>query len=156
MESSLSQISTAYDNFVTRVNAVLTSGAGWNKLPNAYSVDKNPEIFLRQGYAIGLGAGTNTKRVLSNTISISREFIVTIVRALDATGLEVTGLQTTEKTIFEDLKLLIADVEGNQTLNQGQILCAYVGDSGIELVDGETEEFLSVRATFIIEYFETF
>lgn len=152
----MSQITTAYDNFVTRVDAVLASGSGWVKLPNAYSIDKNPEIYLRQGYAIGLGTGTNTKRVQSNTISISREFIVTIVRALDATNLEVTGLQTTEKTLFEDLKGLIADVEGNQTLNQGQILCSYVGDSGIELVDGETEEFLSVRATFVIEYFETF
>lgn len=151
----MSAITTAYDAFVTRVNAVLTSGNGWVKLPNAYRIDKNPEIYLNQGYAIGLGAGLNTKRVFSNTVSISREFIVTLVRTQDATDLEVTLKQTAEKTLFEDLKLLIADVEANSTLNQGNILCSYQGDGGIESVDGETAEFLSLRATFMIEYFET-
>ena len=151
----MSVISTAYNNFVTRVDAVLTSGNGWVKLPNAYRLEKNPEIYLNQGYAIGLGPGVNTKRVLSNTLSISREFIVTLVRVQDATDLEVTLKQTAEKTLFEDLKLLIADLEGNSTLNSGSILCSYQGDGGIEAIDGETQEFLSLRATFIIEYFET-
>lgn len=152
----MSQISTAYDNFVTRVDAALTSGAGWNKLPNAYDVEKNPEIYLKQGYAIGLGAGTNTKRLQSSTISISREFNVTISRSFDYPDLEVTGRQTTEKTILEDLKGLVADIEGNSSLNSGQIFCSYQGDGGIEFVDSENAEFLSIRATFLVEYFETF
>jgi hypothetical protein len=151
----MSAISTAYDAFVTRVNAVLTSGNGWVKLPHAYRIEKNPEIYLNQGYAIGLGPGINTKRVLSNTLSISREFFVTIVRTQDSTDLEVTLKQTAEKTLFEDLKLLIADLEGNSTLNQGSILCSFASDAGIESVDGETAEFLSLRATFLVEYFET-
>lgn len=151
----MSLVSTAYDNFVTRIDAVLTSGAGWVKLPYAYSVDKNPEIYLKQGYALGIGSGSNTKRVLSNTISISREFIVTLTRTMDTLDLEVTGRQSAEKTLFEDLKLVIADIEGNSTLNAGQILCSYQGDGGIEYVDGETSEFLSLRAIFVIEYFET-
>lgn len=151
----MSAISTAYDNFVTRVDAVLTSGNGWVKLPRAYAIEKNPEIYLNQGYAVGLGPGLNTKRTLSNTLSISREFTVTIVRVQDATDLEVSGKQTVEKTLFEDLKLLIADLEGNSTLNAGSILCSFQGDAGIESVDGETAEFILLRATFIIEYFET-
>ncbi len=151
----MSQVSTAYDNFVTRVDAVLTSNNGWMKLPHAYDVDKNPELYLRQGYSIGIGSGSNTKRVLSNTISISREFIVTLVRSLDYLDLEVTGRQTLEKQLFEDLKLVIADVEGNSTLNAGQILCSYQGDGGIEYVDNETSEYVSLRSTFVVEYFET-
>ena len=151
----MSQVSTAYDNFLTRVAAVLASGNGWMQLPHAYVVDKNPEIYLRQGYAIGVGAGVNTKRLLSSNVSISREFIVTITREMPALDLEVTNRQTTEKQLFEDLKLVIADVEKNATLNAGQILCSYQGDGGIEYVDGETTEFASLRATFQIEYFET-
>lgn len=151
----MSRITTAYDNFVTRVDAVLTSGNGWIKLPHAYNIEKNPELYLKQGYAIGIGSGTNTKRVQSNTISISREFIVTIVRTMDTLDLEVTGRQSVEKTLFEDLKLLIADIEGNSTLNAGQILCSYSGDGGIEYVDTETAEFNLIRANFLIEYFET-
>lgn len=150
-----SEITTAYNNFVTRVDAVLTSGNGWIKLPNAYRIEKNPEIYLNQGYAIGIGPGENTKRLLSNTISISREFFVVLVRTQDATDLEVTNKQTLEKTLLEDLKLLVADVEGNSTLNQGSIICSYQRDDGFEFVDGETAEFLSLRATFIVEYFET-
>jgi hypothetical protein len=150
-----SKVTTAYDNFVARVDAVLTSGNGWIKLPHAYNIEKNPEIYLKQGYAIGIGQGANTKRVQSNTISISREFILTIVRTSDTLDLEVTGRQTVEKQLFEDLKLVIADIEGNSTLNSGQILCGYVGDAGIEYVDTENSEFNLIKANFLIEYFET-
>lgn len=151
----MSKVTTAYDNFVTRVDAVLTSGNGWNKLPHAYNVEKNPEIFLSQGYAIGIGSGSNTRRVQSNTISVSREFVVTIVRSMNTLDLEVSGKQTAEKQLLEDLKLLIADIEGNSTLNAGQILCSYSGDGGIEYIDTETAEFNLIRANFLIEYFET-
>lgn len=151
----MSAVSTAYDALVTRVDAVLTSGAGWNKIPNAYNIENNPEIYLKQGYAIGLGSGLNTKRLLSKTVSISREFIVTITRTVDQLDLEVSGRQSIEKQLMEDLKLLIADLEGNSSLNEGQIFCSYEGDEGIDSVDGETFEFMAVRARFSIEYFET-
>lgn len=151
----MSQITTAYDNFVTRIDAVLTSGNGWIKLPHAYNIEKNPEIYMKQGYAIGIGAGLNTKRTFSNTISISREFNVILVRAMHTLDLEVTGRQSVEKQLFEDLKLVIADVEGNSTLNQGQILCSYTGDAGIDYIDAEISEFSLLRANFLIEYFET-
>lgn len=151
----MSQVSTAYDNFVARIAAVLTSVNGWNKLPHAYNIEKNPEIMLVQGYAIGMGPGQNTRRLLSHIVSISREFNLTITRTLDALDLEVTGRQSIEKQLFEDLKLVIADVEKNTTLNAGEIICGYTGDSGIEYVDGETAEFAQIRANFTIEYFET-
>ena len=151
----MSAITTAYDAIVTRVNAVLTSGDGWNKLPNAYLIENNPEIFLVKGYAVGFGPGVNTKRLQSRLVSISREFTVSITRSMDQTDLEVTGRQTAEKQLMEDLKLLIADIEGNSSLNQGEIFCSYEGDGGIEFVDGETSEFLLISARFILEYFET-
>lgn len=156
MEASLSQVSTAYDNFVSRVDAVLTSANGWIKLPHAYAIEKNPEIYLKQGYAIGISSGTNTKRLLSKTISINRQFSLTISRALDLLDLEVGGRQTIEKQLFEDLKLVIADIEGNQTLNSGEIFCQYESDGGIEYVDGETAEFAIIRAVFSLEYYEQF
>lgn len=151
----MSQISTAYDNFLTRIDAVLTSDNGWIKLPHAYNIEKNPEIMLKQGYAVSIGAGQNTRRLQSNIVSISREFAVTITRTIDSLDLEVTGRQSVEKQLFEDLKLLIADIETNTSLNAGEIFCGYTGDSGIEYVDGDTAEFAQVRATFSIEYFET-
>lgn len=151
----MSQISTAYDNFHTRIAAVLTSNNGWVKLPHAYAIENNPEIYLKQGYGVGLGAGVNTKRVFSKTLSISREIILNIVREMTTLDLETTGRETIEKQLFEDLKLVIADVEANSTLNEGQILCSYQSDAGIEYVDGETAEFVLIRAVFLIEYFET-
>jgi hypothetical protein len=151
----MSTISTVYDNFVSRVAAVLTTNNGWNKLPNAYAIEKNPQIMLSQGYGIGLSSGVNTKRVQSSTLSIRREFTVTIVRSIDALDFDLSTRQTTEKTLFEDLKLVIADLEGNQTLNAGQIFCEYIGDGGIEFVDGDTSEYLAIRASFATEYFET-
>jgi hypothetical protein len=148
----MSQISTAYDNFHTRVAAVLT---GWVKLPHAYALEKNPEIYLKQGYAVGLGPGNNTKRLLSKTLSISRELHLSIVREMPALDLEATGRESVEKTLFEDLKLVIADVEANSTLNEGQIFCSYQGDAGIEYIDGDSSEYAFIKAIFQIEYFET-
>lgn len=151
----MSQVSTAYDAIVTRLAAVLTSVAGWSKLPNAYELDRNPEIFLKQGYAIGFGNGSNTHRLLSKTVSINREFNVSITRSLDQTELEVAGAQSVEKSLLEDLKLVIADIESQASLNSGQIFASYQGDNGIEFVDGETSEFLAIKASFVLEYFET-
>jgi hypothetical protein len=150
----MSQITTAFDAFVTRVDAVLTSGNGWMKLPNAYAINQNPDIMLKKGYAVGIGAGSNTKKSLGNLISIRRNLFVHLSRALDALDLDVSLRQTTEKTLLEDLKLLVADVETAQTLNAGQIFVTFEGDDGIESIDGESSEFRAIKANFVIEYFE--
>lgn len=150
----MSQVSTAFDNFVSRVDAALTSGNGWIKLPNPYAIQNNPDVMLKQGYAIGIGAGTNTKRTLGDQVSIRRSFFVHISRAMDALDFDVAGRQSTEKTLLEDLKLVVADVEKHQTLNAGQIFCAFDGDDGIESIEGESSEFRALKANFIIEYFE--
>lgn len=148
----MSAVSTMFDNLKTRVAAVLT---GFNELPDAYAIEGNPDLYLKKGFSIGFGAGVNSKRLQSNKMSIRREMVITISRALDATELDPSGKQTTAKQLLEDLRSVISDLELNSTLNNGQTIAGFEADQGIQSVDGEKENFLFVQGTFAVEYFES-
>lgn len=148
----MSAVSTMFDNLKTRVVAVL--GAEFADLPDAYDIEENPALLLKKGFAIGFGPGLNTKRTQSRLMSISRQMVITVTRALDATELDSSGKQATAKQLLEDLKLVMADLETNQTLNNGLTIAGFENDGGIESVKAEGENFLMIQGTFSVEYFE--
>ena len=150
----MSQVSTVVDNIVTRLDALLTSAAGWNKLPFAYDITKNDEKYLKQGYAFAIGPGTNSKRLQSSKVSQRREITITLTRANDTLDSDEASKKTLEKTILENMRTVVADFEGNQTLNSGEIPVEFSSDQGIQFVNDENEEFLMIQGTFFVEYFE--
>lgn len=149
----MSAVSTMFDALKVRVAAVLT---GFAELPDAYSIQKNPDLFLKKGFGIAAGPATNTRLVQSRMLSTRRQMVITISRACDATELDASGKQTTAKQLLEDLKSLVSDLELNTTLNNGLTIAGFESDSGIQSVDNEEgENFLYVQGTFSVDIFES-
>lgn len=148
----MSAISDVYDALITRTTSVLTSHT---RLSNPYKLDENPDILLRQGYGLAIGAGENSNREFGCRLSIRREFTLSIVRRYAATDLDASGKGTTEKQIMEDAKLLVADFEENTTLTTGARIVKFLSDSGIQYVRSETDKFMYCELIIETEYFET-
>ncbi len=145
-------VSTLIDALITRLDAVLTSGSGWQKLPNAYSVEDNPDSFLKQGYSIGFGKGRNSKKMLSNILSMDREFIVTISRAMDATDLDLDTRVSIEKTLLEDMRAVVADF--NVNAGTGTQNVDFESDNGVEFFKLNEQDFLYIQGVFSSVTFE--
>jgi hypothetical protein len=143
-------ITTAYDNLVSRVAAVLTSGNGWLQIPNGWDVPSNAKGFLRQGYGLAIGAGVNAKLQLSLKLSVERKFTLSIAREVFKTDGDADGYATVAKQLFEDLKLVIKDFETNTTLNGGQIFCSYVSDTGIQPIESQDFSGMFVQSDFSV------
>jgi hypothetical protein len=143
-----SAVTTAYDNLLTRLAAVLTLGAGWHQIPNAYDIPSNSFTFLKQGYGLAIGSATNGRRELSCNIHVDRTFIVSIAREVFKLDGDASGYGTVSKDLMEDLKLVIKDFETNATLNDGLINLSYENDSGVQAIEGDDFSAMYVSANF--------
>lgn len=148
----MSNFSNLYDAIVDRIEAVLPNHT---RLTNPYAVEQNPEGLLRQGWGLGLGAGSNTNRELSCRISIARDFNIVLSRKFYAKESDVENKAAVEKDLFEDLILLVRDFCDNSALPGALGIVSYTSDGGIEQVFGEKDNYLVLRTTFSVETWET-
>ncbi len=149
----MSGISDAYDALVTRITAAL--GSGWTRIPNAYDLADNSDNMLRKGWALAIGPAVNGARELSCNFHLDRDFVVSVVRENIVLEHDAESAATTDKTLMEDMRLILKDFETNSTLNTGRRFTTFVSDSGIEAVRGGNMSFLALRAQFNMKYVES-
>ena len=147
----MSKITTISDNIRLRVATILSDH---KKLPNNRLIEENDNLFLSKGYAISLGAGNNTNRLMACKLSIQRSAIITITRAHFGVDRDTTVRDTLEKNLLEDQFLIIKDLEKDPDLDGDTARFVYLGDNGIEEVFVEQGHFLMVQSTFDFEYLE--
>lgn len=150
----MSNISDSYDAIVSRVQTLLPSHT---RLSSAYSIDENTEPALTLGWAIQIQSGENSKRQLQCDLSIRRSVVIIITRKFYARELDITSKASTEKQLFEDQLLVIKDLEKDPTVNAPSYIAKfeYVGDSGIQTVFSNKDQFLKLETIFTLEYFES-
>lgn len=144
-------ISTIFDAMDTLISTELTDYA---RIPNAYDMESNANLFVLKGYAIGLGAATNTERQLSCQLSLNRTFNILLTNQVTANYTDFDAFNDVAKTLFEDQYKIIKAIEKSPTINSGQVFAKFVGDGGLEfLVAGQAKYFM-VEMQFDCEYFE--
>jgi len=147
----MSDISTIIDNMRTRVAAVFPTH---KKLPNNRQIEENDTLFLSKGYAVAIGPGANTRRLLSCKLSVNRAAIITITRAHFGVDRDTVVRDTLEKNLLEDQFLLIKDLEKDPSLDGFVAKINYSTDNGIEEVFVEQGHFLMIQTVYEFEYFE--
>lgn len=149
----MSKISDVYDALVTRVSAVLPDH---KRLSDPNNPEANPERDLRKGWGIAFGPAENTFGTLTNFLSVRRDFVIINTRKVEKRDTDTTGRATIEKQLFEDQKLVIADVEAEPTLGDSNAVCKadYSADSGIQFVHADKDNFLKLETVIQIEYRE--
>lgn len=148
----MSKISTVYDAIVTLIEGSLT---GYEKLPNAYDNTDNNELYLTKGYGVAFSAAQNTERFTGcRKASTRREFSVFLTRLIDVTAHDTTGHATLEKSLMEDLFLLVKAIEVDPDLGGAAANAKYEADGGIEILEGDRSKYLFIEAAFSAEYID--
>lgn len=149
----MSKVSDIYEALLDVLEAQLPS---YTRIPNAYDAGATPEPMLRKAYGIGFGPSSNTNRVVGCQMSVARTFDVLIVRQVTTTENNTAARAALEKEVFEAQKLVIAAIENNPSLSQTCANAAFVSDSGLDFVTGQTsqQKYFLLVSTFACEYLE--
>ena len=148
----MSTFSTAYDALRTAIGTLLPDA---NELSNPYDTLENSDLVQDQAWGIKISSGTNTFKEISKNMTLDRSFDVVFMRRPFASEKNTEELVSVQKSLVEDMILLTKKIEGEVTIGLGGIVVhfRYVSDTGIVPV-GDGLEFLSLEATYELEYFE--
>lgn len=150
----MSQISTAYDALITRIETVLDAATNnYTRLPNCYNIEDNTDLKLRKGYGVAILAATNSNRELCKA-SIERTMEIILTRHYTGAEENAADKASVEKLLLEDQLLIIKDLETSSSLNDTVMFSRWVSDNGIEFVAGETSRFFMLRTQISMEYLE--
>ena len=151
--SNISGVITALNS---RLEAVFPSGSGYFRLHDGVNVGQNANEHLTKGFGMTPGPAINTNRQLDKKMSVARDFIVTNTREVFSAPFDVSSRLTTEKNLFEDQQLLLADIEATPTLGDSSsvVKAVYTADNGIETIFDDSDSHLMLRTIINIEYFE--
>lgn len=150
----MSLVSDAYDELVTRLTALFPTANGYQRLSNAYDVEQNPITLLDQGWGIAAGGSVNTNRNLCSMVTSTRSWTVVLTRALDATDSDDTLRDTNTKLILEDARTVVNSFEREVRLDDLNLNCRFISDSGIETISPDDGSILVMRINFEVEAFD--
>lgn len=147
----MTAVSDIYDALETLIGTALP---GYVRLPDPYSVEDNPELFLRKGYGLAFGDDSNTNRKIGcNQVSISQDFVVPIINEVMATNTSSTHAKF-EKSLLEDKFKVIKALELDNDLSGNAMNARYVGSSAITYLEGDRDKYILTELFLSIEYLE--
>ncbi len=151
----MSKISTIHTALISIIGTTLfPEASGYFRLPNPYKLEKNPDIYLSQGWGLRIDEATNPRRQLSKSLTIDRVVRVPMTRKLYALAEDPVGRADAEKLLLEDHFLLVKQLETNATINESAINANYISDSGVQMVRDTEDTFLFLETVFTVQYFE--
>lgn len=147
----MTTISTIIDGLSTAISTELPNHA---KIPNAYNLEDNPNVFLKKGFAVASFGANNTERHLSCLFSAERSFSVFLTNQLTANIMDYDSIQAVVKDLFEDHYKVVKAISKDPTLNQSSAVCKFANDAGIQFLEAGSAKYLVLQINFVIEYFE--
>ena len=143
-------ISDVIDAMVVRMEAALPYAEEWARLPNPYRIELNPETMLRQGWAVAVSEGTNSKKLLSNHLTQIRNFKVLIAREALHDDSDPLALTNVAKDLQEDMRTVVGALEFQALDSDGRQQVSFVQDSGPQYMAGEERAFMFIEGTFAV------
>ncbi len=149
----MSNISDAYVAIKAYVQNILPTH---QLLPNPYNLQQNPMIYLDQGVGIAFGPAENRESNMDCLVSLRRTVTISVTRKFNATNLNRTNKEDSEKLLLEDLYLLINEVQKYPQIDAyGPVTeFSYTDDGGIEQVFDERQDYIVLRCNFDLIYYE--
>ena len=148
----MSKISTIIDGLANFLAAQYPAPS--QEHVNPYSIELNDEFSLADGWSFFIGPVINTQEMASCQLSLERDIVINRTLKNFGTKEDVAIRRATEKTLLESGYQLILAVEQDPVLQPLLELITFVGDNGVEVVQGEETQFLALRSTFTIKYYE--
>lgn len=149
----MSVISEIYDDLVVLVESVLTD---YRRLSNPYELTENQFLSLSSGYAIAVGAGVDTERLVGCKTSWERSFTISLVKKVTTTENNTLVREGFDKELLTDHEKLVKLFYNNTHINDYIVKSSIIDDSGISFIDGDRLQFLAIELNLVIEYFYDF
>lgn len=147
----MTDFADVWDDIVTRIGQLLPNH---RRLPDAYAVEANDDLYLGLGWSLAISPGTNPERWLSKHKSIIVDLDLRITRKSFGLDHNPADKQDAEIDLFGDFELVYDDVHNNN-LNAAGAIIKVLSFTGIEAVDTDRENFRVLTATLTVEYFRT-
>lgn len=147
----MSDISDIIDAVSAHVEAQVV---GITKIPNPYEPTKNPDMFLKNGYGLGVGPATNTNRKLSCQVSIQREIVIMLLREVAMVDTRADDIENQLKTLLEDELLIIKAIENDQDLGGVSYQARYSDSDSVDYLEEDSSKYFKLVTAFQVEYAE--
>lgn len=145
--------SAGYDAIVARLAVLLPLASGYNRLPYAVDLHKNPDLFLKKGWAFGLSeGGDNTSRLLGAVTTTNLNYTIALTRYNPALELDPVKKSVNEKLLLEDLRAVLVDIWSNN-FNMASPIIKFVGFTGIQPVRTDNDSYIAMVMKLNVEYF---
>ena len=149
----MSKISTIYDTLRSSIGALLSTK---RELPNPYSLEDNPEPYLRDGWGLQIGDGSPGNLDMYREDAEQRSFTLVVTKKTHRFDTETQNLITDSKTVLEDIRTVKNDLLAYDQLGIGSSIqrIEFASASGINFVRADKFGLIYADMTFSIEYTE--
>lgn len=121
---------------------------------NPYALELNDEFSLTDGWSFFIGPVQNTNEYAASMLSVERDIVINRTLKNFGSKEDVSIRRAIEKQLLEDQYDILLEMEQDPILDALLELITFVGDNGVELIQGEETSFLALRSTFTIKYVE--
>lgn len=155
-------IEIAYDKFHQLIaaalavhGATLTPVIEYKELDDNLVIENSDNKKLKNGYSIRFDGDQNTNTELSGITGIGQTVYVTLTTHNFGTIRDIDKRKDAEKRLLAMKDVVLKAIGGNPQLDDTVASCIYVGTDPVELIlDEDEKNFLMVRSTYTIRYFE--
>jgi hypothetical protein len=148
----MSNISTIYDTLLSRMLAIFPAKT---RIPNAYDLPSNGNVFLRDSWGLKVSSSTSFEMEF-NTYANDREFSVVLTKEVIKTDTQTDQIDTVSKSLLEDVNTLQKELINSYQLGiYSSIQLITLGSTtGITEVFATFEKFLTIEVSFNIKLSE--
>lgn len=145
------EITTIFDAINTAIDTVC-QGESYTELYWPIDLVENDDLTLRKGYGWFFSGSGNNEFFNSRIRAFNRSFTVVLTSINRATKLDTASRKTTEKSLLETQRNLIAAFENDSTISCNVGPITFLGDGGFETLEDASDNVIVLNSEFSFEY----
>lgn len=139
---------TIYDRIFVALEAAFPDR---KELINPYIITDNNNLYLKSGYGVELGPMAKSEAFNRVQRQFQRNVSISLTEKIASTDKDTLVRRSKEKELISDQLTLITTLKNNISSDWVE----FVSDEGIEYIFDERDNYIRLRANFIINYNET-
>lgn len=149
----MSKITDITESLHTLVAAALPA---YQLIPEAIDIADNSELYMENGYTILIADTDPNQATTKSILQQNRVFGVSLVNQVYTTEHNAEGIKDSKISLMEDGFTIVKDLHlTNDTIEGNAIDCNFLGDDGIDFLEGDRNKFYLLTLIFEIKYRES-
>lgn len=142
------------DSIHTKMQAAIeTALPSYQKLSNPYNTADNADPFLRDGYGITIGGGSQS-RIMAGAVTITRTFSFVLTKECFSTENDEGTRTAAHLELINDQLAVLKAFEADFSMSGSVLKIEYNSDGGIAFVQNGKDKFLELITNVSVLYLE--